>query len=78
MIKIFVPIAVIIIVVIFVIKIILKNSVVPDAPENVTDNDILNTAKQGNKIQAIKWYGQLHGTNLKDSKDAVEEMIKSS
>ncbi len=56
----------------------LKNSVIPEAPTNVTDNDILNIAKQGNKIQAIKWYGQLHGTNLKDSKDSVEEMIKKS
>ncbi|MFC1591953.1 ribosomal protein L7/L12 [Thermodesulfobacteriota bacterium] len=47
-----------------------------DIPENATDTDILNLARQGRKIQAIKWYRALHGVGLKEAKEAVEEMLK--
>ena len=47
-------------------------------PDDLTDEDILNVAKEGKKIQAIKWYRSLHNVGLKEAKEAVEEMIKKS
>jgi hypothetical protein len=47
-------------------------------PDNFTDEDILCVAKEGKKIQAIKWYRSLHNTGLKEAKEVVEEMIKKS
>jgi len=44
-------------------------------PQNATDDDIRTLAKNGKKIQAIKWYRALHGVGLKEAKDAVEEMM---
>ena len=49
---------------------------IPEPPQNLTDADIRNAALQGQKIQAIKWYRQLHGVGLKDAKDAVEKMAR--
>jgi large subunit ribosomal protein L7/L12 len=44
-------------------------------PQNATDDDVRALAKDGKKIQAIKWYRALHGVGLKEAKDAVEEMM---
>ena len=33
-------------------------------------------ARNGRKIQAIKWYRSLYGVGLKDAKEAVERMLK--
>jgi ribosomal protein L7/L12 len=46
-------------------------------PENVTDDDIRELAKSGEKIKAIKWYRGLHGADLKSAKEAVEAMMDS-
>jgi ribosomal protein L7/L12 len=42
-----------------------------------TDADIDTQLRAGQKIQAIKVYRHLHGTDLKDSKDAVEARAKT-
>jgi len=47
-------------------------------PPNATNEDILKLAQQGQKIQAIKWYRELHDVGLKDAKDAVERMLGKS
>ncbi|MBE0536528.1 MAG: hypothetical protein IH624_12755 [Phycisphaerae bacterium] len=47
-------------------------------PENVTDDDICLLAQQGRKIQAIKYYRKLHGTGLREAKEAVERMIETA
>lgn len=44
------------------------------APGSPTMEDILATARAGNKIQAIKLYRELHGVGLKEAKEAVEEL----
>lgn len=46
-------------------------------PENISDDDILDLALQGKKIQAIKYYRGLHGVGLKEAKEAVEEMMQN-
>jgi ribosomal protein L7/L12 len=50
----------------------------PEPPANVSDEDILRIARQGQKIQAIKWYRSLHQVGLKDAKEAVEKMTARS
>jgi ribosomal protein L7/L12 len=47
-----------------------------EPPPNLTDDDILKIAQQGQKIEAIKLYRALYGVGLKDAKDAVEKMIR--
>ena len=47
----------------------------PEVPDNVTDEDIRQLAQQGKKIQAVKYYRALHGVDLKEAKEAVEEMM---
>lgn len=37
---------------------------------------IINSLKQGNKIQAIKDYRESTGAGLKESKEAIEELIQ--
>lgn len=46
-------------------------------PTDATDEDILAFARQGQKIQAVKWYRALHGVGLKEAKDAVEAMMRN-
>ncbi|TQV86031.1 hypothetical protein FLL46_18875 [Aliikangiella coralliicola] len=41
---------------------------------NVTDQDVIDALKQGQKIQAIKYYRTIHGVGLKEAKEAVEAM----
>jgi hypothetical protein len=48
----------------------------PSSPGLVNDATILELARKGNKIQAIKYYRQLHGGGLKEAKEAVEKMLK--
>ena len=43
--------------------------------ENITDDDIRTCARQGKKIQAVKWYRKLHDVGLKEAKEAVERML---
>jgi ribosomal protein L7/L12 len=50
---------------------------VSDAPTNQpsdgsTDADVARLATLGRKIEAIKLYRRLHGTDLKTAKDAVD------
>ena len=40
----------------------------------ITDDEIRITLQQGNKIQAIKMYRELHGVDLAKAKAAVEAM----
>lgn len=44
-------------------------------PEDLTDEDIRREAIAGRKIQAIKWHRHLHGSGLREAKEAVEWMI---
>ena len=72
------------IVVVFVVGIVItllvvlaKNSYTPPPPPpaDLNDAQIYDLARSGNKIQAIKWYRQLHGVGLKEAKDAVERIV---
>ncbi len=63
---------------VFTVAMLIGSKAVPAAPENVSDEDIRSLAKQGQKIQAIKWYRSLHGVGLKDAKQSVEQMIQES
>ena len=52
---------------------------VSDAPtdpplEGATDAEVVRLATLGRKIEAIKLYRRLHGTDLKTAKDAVDRM----
>jgi len=47
-------------------------------PETMTHEYILQTAKRGKLIQAIKEYRALHGVDLREAKEAVEEMLRRS
>ena len=40
----------------------------------LTDDEILNALRQGNKIEAIKMYRERYGVDLTTAKEAVEEM----
>jgi ribosomal protein L7/L12 len=42
--------------------------------EAVATPDVQALIQQGKKIDAIKLYRQLHGTGLKDAKEAVEKL----
>jgi ribosomal protein L7/L12 len=43
-------------------------------PEPEFDQDVVNLARSGRKIEAIKRYRELTGAGLKDAKDAVERI----
>ena len=47
----------------------------PSKPDDVSEQDVMDAIRQGNKIQAIKLYRQMTGMGLKESKAAVEELI---
>ena len=47
-----------------------------EIPEDLTDEKIRIIAQHGNKIQAIKFYRQLHGVGLKEAKDVVDRMAR--
>ena len=56
------------------------SSPVPAAPKSPEERAALESRHQealasGRKIEAIKFYRALHGTDLKDSKDAVERVM---
>lgn len=44
-------------------------------PQNISEADIQELARQGHKIQAIKAHRLLHGSSLKAAKEAVEDML---
>jgi ribosomal protein L7/L12 len=44
----------------------------------LSDQEILQLAQQGKKIEAIKCYRSLHNVGLKQAKEAVEKMLKQS
>jgi len=52
----------------------LLNPPIPDRPLNVKDEDIIKLVKEGKRLQAIKWYRDLHGVGLKEAKIAIEQM----
>lgn len=43
----------------------------------VNEDMIWEAVRAGRKVQAIKYYRMLHGTGLKESKQAVEQMMES-
>ncbi len=45
-------------------------------PQDITDAQIGELARQGIKILAIRSYRQLHGVGLKEAKEAVEAMVE--
>lgn len=47
-----------------------------DIPHLLSDQEILQLAQQGKKIEAIKCYRSLHNVGLKQAKEAVEAMLK--
>lgn len=61
----------------FVFILIMNGSSAPEPPpENISDDDIREIARNGEKIKAIKWYRDLHGVDLRTAKDAVEALMK--
>jgi ribosomal protein L7/L12 len=44
------------------------------SPDGSTEADVARLATLGRKIEAIKLYRRLHGTDLKTAKDAVDRM----
>lgn len=62
------------VVAIAVIFIFLSSSKSITSKNNVTEQDIIEALKSGNKVTAIKYYRQLHNVSLKEAKDAVEKM----
>lgn len=44
--------------------------------KDITDEDILEQVKQGNKIEAIKLYRELHKVGLKEAKDAIDAIAR--
>jgi ribosomal protein L7/L12 len=51
-----------------------KSAQLLDLPPNAKDKDIVALVKEGKKIQAIKWYRELHNVGLKEAKEAVDRM----
>ncbi|UXE59356.1 MAG: ribosomal protein L7/L12 [Woronichinia naegeliana WA131] len=49
-----------------------------EIPHLLSDQEILQLAQQGKKIEAIKCYRSLHNVGLKQAKEAVEAMLKQS
>ncbi|MEB3190807.1 MAG: ribosomal protein L7/L12 [Snowella sp.] len=49
-----------------------------DIPHLLSDQEILQLAQQGKKIEAIKCYRSLHNVGLKQAKEAVEAMLKQA
>jgi ribosomal protein L7/L12 len=45
-------------------------------PEDMTDADIRQLVRQGQRIQAISGYRVLHGVGLKAAKAAIDEIAK--
>lgn len=45
-----------------------------DLPKGANDKDIRALVKEGKKLQAIKWYRDLHQVGLREAKEAVERM----
>ncbi len=43
-------------------------------PGQGSDSDVERLAAQGEKIQAIKLYREIHGVDLKEAKEAVEHL----
>jgi ribosomal protein L7/L12 len=43
----------------------------------VEDADVISMIRSGNKIDAIRMYRELHGTDLVTAKDAVEALAKT-
>ncbi|HEX7638667.1 MAG TPA: hypothetical protein VF457_09740 [Burkholderiaceae bacterium] len=46
----------------------------PDMPEYCTDDDIRRLALSGKRMLALKWYRQLHATDVKTAMTAVKAM----
>lgn len=47
-----------------------------DTPPTEAMEQIVESLRQGNKIQAIKEYRELTGSGLKESKEAIEALIE--
>lgn len=62
--------------VLMVIGLVVRRATDEPIPRDITDAQIVDLARQGKRIQAIKWYRQLHDASLREAKDAVEAMLK--
>jgi len=51
----------------------IKN-LMPPPGQAPTEEDVVRLVRAGHKIQAIKVYREIHGTGLKESKEAVEAL----
>ena len=60
---------VVIIIVAFIVFFIIRSD---SEPVDLTYEDIRQSAEEGNKIQAIKWYRKLYPVGLAEAKEAVE------
>lgn len=47
-----------------------------EIPKDITDAQIADLARAGKRIQAMRWYRQLHGASLREAKEAVEAMLR--
>lgn len=47
----------------------------PKAPEDLTDEVIAQTALQGKRRLALRWYRELHGNRLREAKPAFERLV---
>jgi ribosomal protein L7/L12 len=48
----------------------------PRSPKPLTDEHIRQAVREGDKVKAIRWHRELHGTGLEASAFAVEQMAK--
>ena len=48
-----------------------------DTSDPVADSDVISMIKSGHTIDAIRMYRELHGTDLKTAKDAVDALAKT-
>ena len=46
----------------------------PTPSKTATDDEVKRLAQAGQRIEAIKLHRQIHGTGLKESKDAVDKI----
>jgi ribosomal protein L7/L12 len=46
----------------------------PALGKTATDDEVKRLAQAGQRIEAIKLHRQIHGTGLKESKDAVDKI----
>jgi hypothetical protein len=59
------------VVVVFIVSALTFNQLQPPPPPNLSDEHIRRAFRQGNHLDAIRWYRILHGGSLKRAKSEV-------